>query len=280
MRFPFVSLGLAAAVLLAAQSPAEASPMPAYNVVNLGAGTATMPSTDLGFVIAPNGMQYWFPTAKVVSAPNASSLASELPAPTNAPIQASMTYGNPQFAFSNWVPSTAFQTSSGILLVTDAYGVAGHSQGGGSEVDAFQQQVNGTYTPLGTGPLWTSPGTVSPSLQFGTLAQVLAVNGNGSVLGETMVGQQTDYVLYDLKTMTRTDLATLLPNTWNIHAVGLDNGGNVLVTGSQAGTPTVSLLLVNLNQVPEPSALITLVVGLGLAFQAKVRRKSPARSVR
>ena len=167
------------AILVASAEGANASPLPSYNVIDLGAGTASLQtnSNGLSVVIGPDGTVYPFPRTDNRPADVEPILAS-FPPFTNAPIYASMTYGNPQNAYSYWGGGNDLLNKNGVFVGTDVYGVAGHSQGSGSEVMTAQRQPDGSFGSLSS--LWGSPNNLYSG---GQIATALDLNNQNQILG-------------------------------------------------------------------------------------------------
>jgi hypothetical protein len=260
------SLLTAVLLLSLASGSARAATIPAYTVTDLGAGTAQLAtdSAGNGVVISPDGLtSYAFPTTDhALSTSQAQAIIATLPPMTNAPVWSPMTYGNPNYAFSNLLPSNVFLNDKGVLLVTNVYGVDGHYSGAGSTVLTAQRQADGSFGPL-TG-LWTSPNN-GIGMSQGQVAQTLGLNNLGQVLGVTADGSGLgrDFLVHDLTTGQTTNLQDLLP-TWHLdQAIALDNQGRVLLTADSSATGfTEHSLLLTPLAVPEPTALATIVAGL------------------
>ena len=116
------------AILATTVAGANASPLPSYNVIDLGAGTASLQtnSNGLSVVIGPDGTVYPFPRTDNVPS-DVQPILDSFPPFTNAPTYATMTYGNPKNAYSDWGGGNVFLNKNGVFVGTDVYGVSGHS---------------------------------------------------------------------------------------------------------------------------------------------------------
>jgi hypothetical protein len=252
---------------------ASAATIPGYTVTDLGAGEARLSadSGGRGIVLASDGTTYDFPVSdQALPTSQAQAIIATLPKMTNAPVWSPMTYGNPNFAFSYLAPSNVFLNDQGVLVVTNAFGVDGHSSGAGSTLLTAQRQPDGSFGPLTS--LWGSNG--NGQFMTGPPATAIALNKLGQVLGTSSMGYTTSYLLHDPVTGQTTNLRDLLPSGWSFsRAIALDDLGRILVTaypisGYQAGPEHPLLLSPDAVPVPEPSALATIALGVsGLAFR-------------
>ena len=270
---------LLGSILLAslAGATAGAATLSGYTVTDLGAGDAqlTTNSSGNGVVISPDGTtSYAFPvTNHLLSQSQAQAVIATLPAMTNAPVWSSMTYGNPNYAYSNLLPSNAYLNDNGTLLVTNVYGVDGHISGAGSTLLTAQRQPDGSFGPL-TG-LWSSPYN-GIGMSAGQTAQALGLNNLGQVLGVTGSNSSSwerDFLVYNSSTGLTTHLNDLMPSGWQVDQATLDDQGRILETGvtySLSGTASDHSYLLTPDgvpidpvPVPEPTALATIVLGVG-----------------
>lgn len=267
---------LAMLVTLAAlPSSANASSLTSYNVIDLGAGTAAVQTgaNGLSEVVAPDGSVYAFPRTDNRPLDVAPILAN-FPPFTNAPTYATMTYGNPRNAYSDW-DQGFFLNRNGVFVGTDVYGVSGHSQNSGSIVIVAQRQSDGSFGSLDQ--LWGSPNN---HFSGGQIATALDLNNQNQILGvQGYFSYERSYLLYDYNAKTLSYL-NQLPAGWQLtSAVALDDQGRILAyafsptsKGDHAVLLTPEGLSTTPLTVPEVPALATLVVGMvGLVA---VRRKT------
>ncbi len=286
----FLCLSVALVLLSLGDAMAHANPI-GYTVTDLGAGNssqivypdgnaAVVPqfSTDAngnGIVIAPDGRTA-YPFPRTPSAPAGPDILNALPPLTNAPVNNMMTYGNPNFAYSYFLPGGLYR--NGIFVGTDITGVDGHSAGAGSQVMMSQRQPDGSFGPLSV--LWSSPNNRTTE---GIMARVIDMNSQNQVLGVTTnVGGSywpPSNLLYDLKTKTFTDFISLIPNWQITSASALDDQGRILLTGNQFPGPDHLLLLTpdGLSSepvpIPEPTTLTIFVLSLGgLVVHRRLKR--------
>src|SRR5262249_5233843 len=154
-----------------------------------------------------------------------SAIVNALPPFTNAPTWASMTYGNPNFAYS-YTRGPAFLNQNGLFVSTDVFGVAGHAQASGSHVYAVWRNTDGSLSTAGT-----LVGSSESDYSGGQVAQVLDLNNKNQVLGVTSGSFFGDrkFLLVDTVALTVTDLQTLVPD-WHIEwGPRLDDQGRLLV---------------------------------------------------
>lgn len=105
-------------------------------------------------------------------------------------------------------------------------------------------------------------------------AVVTDINNNGLVIGQTVNGSFTaQSVLFNMKTNELTELSRILPQLSNIHAIALDDKGEVLVTDDRDHSLLLVPTGVSPQPVPEPSALITIALGLGAWRLSHGRRR-------
>lgn len=274
-------LWLAGVILLGMTAISRADAL--YQVIDLGTGAATV-GTDAsgnGTVTGSNGQTYLFDQTPGQSPANTPSL----PTPVGAPVGDLMTYGNPNYAFSD--STLAAMNSQGLAVGFDNFGVAGHLSN--TEVFATQLQPNGTWGPAT--PLWT--GSVGMNGYGGDGMGVLGISQTGQILGygyslyggssslaDAYTGSSSLF-LYDSTTRAITSVSQLLGGAmsssgapWIIDGpqAQIDAQGRILLDDVLDGYPgaTHSLLLVpeglpaaDPAAVPEPStwAMFASVIG-------------------
>ena len=275
------------AMMMVATVEARADAIQGYTVTDLGVGEARLAkdASGNGVVIAPDGiMNYAFPRLGTGHGVDPRALAGSLPALTNAPVWDTMTYGNPKYAYSYFLPQGAFLDNHGDFIGTDNVGVSGHSASASSAVLFSERKSDGTFAPLTT--LWGSPSNLDT---YGQIAQVLSINRNDQLLGATNHWGSSylrDFLVYDLKSRSETMLSPYLGSWIPSAAIALDDQGRILMLAdSQDGKSRHSLLLspngstIKPMPAPEASTLVTLAVGcLGLILRycRKPKNLSPA----
>jgi hypothetical protein len=269
-------LVVATILLSAATSAAHADPITSdgYTITDLGPGTPTF-STDSngnGIVIAPNGqMAYSFPeTANTVLTPGQGIMANfpQFPATRGAG-----DYGNPAYDYNNVLGGA--MNSSGLAVVTDQAGVAGHGYTI-SEI-AIQRNADGS---------WGQPVTVVSSTEqyegggLRDLTTALLSKSN-QILAYNVPGGSSIYhpFLYNFNTSSTTDLMKVLTSVnssyVSLQPIAIDDLGRILFTATSQNPglflPTQTNLLftpvgvssdpIDLS-VPEPSTVAVFLIAI------------------
>ena len=273
----FLRLTVALILGLVITRDAASAPL-AYHVTDLGAGAATIYySAGVAWVAPADGSTSYkfsyFPNfTSAVAFRNSEPPMSSIPMPAIDPVATA-----PSVAFSFF--ESPLYAGNGYFVATAYYGIRDQWQG--STVYAWHVQPDGTIGPQI--PLWSVPDRpYTPP--HGPDTQVLAANPSGLLLGETTDPNSgsTDFILFDLKTMQRTDVSSLpLPDAQIKSVLGLDGEGQLLVTGTPTGSTQVRSYILSPpgilpEPVPEPSTLATLVFGFGGLLAVRLRRTAIA----
>lgn len=272
---------------------ARGDAMPSYTVTDLGPG-ALSPTKDSSrdwVVSSADGRSSYAFLPVDNSLADPFPLEKTLPPFTDAPVGASMTYGNPAFAYSR-LQGPAFLNQNGLFVTTHVVGVAGHIQAASSSIYVAQKQPDGSLGPATSAgaagsqwnyTLWTSPNNYSSG---GQVATPLALNNLNQILATTAAGpwplSGNVYSIADLNKGSLIGLQTIVPPGWHIDfAPALDDQGRILLYGESAATGwqqhTLLLTPGGLSSapvpVPEPSTLATIAIGVvGLAARRRRAR--------
>jgi hypothetical protein len=197
-----------------------------------------------------------------------------------APVNDSLTYGDPRNAYS--VVVNALVNAKGTAVAIDSAGVSGHF--GTDSAYYVQRNPDGSWgapSVLWSGGMQFAQGPIVGGV---TLA---GINSMNQVLGTMNVNSasSTDYaVLYDINSHTLTNLSTLtaLASYLNVLPVAIDDLGRILVEAEPVvGGPVQALLLTPAGvssdplavPAPEPGSLAVMAMAMAAFALKAIRRR-------
>jgi hypothetical protein len=258
---------------------------PSYTITDLGPGNITF-STDAsgnGIVIAPGG-QTAYPfqqTHDTVLTPDQGTMVS-FPLAQSAPVNDSMTYGDPRNAYS--VALNPIMNTNRIVAAIDSVGVSGHY---GSDIVY--------YVPRNPNGSWGSPGVMwggAEQFEQGPVFRGVSLTGInklnqvlGSMQPETFNNPSMQAVLYDIGTHSLINLSNYLMSQsqypyHDISPIALDDQGRILLRTGYGWSADHTVLLtpdgVSSDPLPlatpEPGSLAVMALAMAALAAQRVRQ--------